>query len=390
MTIVAKTDSANLDFLRAYAVLTVYFGHLLQTFHVDHVFGGLTIYDFAQTGVIIFFVHTSLVLMLSLERTHASGLKLFQTFYIRRVFRIYPLSMATVILTALARVPAFPTLGYTSPGTFGLLANLGLIQNVAREASYPAVLWSLPYEVQMYLVLPMLFVALKQFRYPWLPCAVWVVSIVALLMMFDFNVGGLPLLLRYTPCFLGGVIAYRIWSVSRLRVPFFWWPITITLCVLARSLGAGLSVPQAASVTSWLIALVLGLVVPHFAEVRLGSLRTWSGLIARYSYGIYLSHCAVFWIAFVLLKGTSYWIQGATCVIFSILFPIAMYHCIEKPMIELGVMVSTIGWTHCNGISVGSYAGSRLRRGVGRVIQPCVAKSDIDLEKDAHGDLKRY
>ena len=93
----AKTDSANLDFLRAYAVLTVYFGHALQVFHIEQIFGRVTIYDFAQTGVLIFFVHTSLVLMLSLERLRiAPSWRLFKAFYIRRAFRIYPLSDSKV------------------------------------------------------------------------------------------------------------------------------------------------------------------------------------------------------------------------------------------------------------------------------------------------------
>ena len=67
-----KSDYANLDVLRAYAVLTVYFGHALQTFQIDKVIGRVSIYDFAQTCV-FFFVHTSLVLMLSLERLQVAS-----------------------------------------------------------------------------------------------------------------------------------------------------------------------------------------------------------------------------------------------------------------------------------------------------------------------------
>ncbi len=72
-TRIHTTDSPNLDFVRAFAVMTVYFGHALQTFHIFQVFRRLTIFDFAQTGVLIFFVHTSLVLMLSLDRAKLTG-----------------------------------------------------------------------------------------------------------------------------------------------------------------------------------------------------------------------------------------------------------------------------------------------------------------------------
>jgi len=60
---------------------------------------------------------------------------------------------------------------------------------------------------------------------------------------------------------------------------------------------------------------------------------------ARYSYGIYLSHTAVFWIAFVVLKQHPFWMQLGACAALSVLFPLAMYHAIEQPMIRAGVRV---------------------------------------------------
>ena len=57
-------------------------------------------------GVLMFFVHTSMVLMLSLERTRLSGRALFGAFYLRRAFRLYPFSMACVISAMLvSRTP---------------------------------------------------------------------------------------------------------------------------------------------------------------------------------------------------------------------------------------------------------------------------------------------
>src|SRR5437764_128419 len=147
-------ESANLDFLRAYAVLSVYAGHLLQTFHIDKVIGPVGIFDLAQTGVLIFFVHTSLVLMLSMERLRMESRRLFEVFYIRRAFRIYPLSIFVVAATVAAGVPAFPTVTYSRPDWLTFISNVALTQNLTRTTPLPAVLWSLPYEVQMYVVLP--------------------------------------------------------------------------------------------------------------------------------------------------------------------------------------------------------------------------------------------
>jgi len=344
-----KTDSANLDFLRTYAVLTVYFGHLLQVFHIDHIIGRVTIYDFAQTGVLLFFVHTSLVLMLSLERLRIpSTRRLFAVFYIRRAFRIYPLSIATVLMMLAAHVPAFPDLPYSRPGFFALLANLTLTQNLTRSGSYPTVLWSLPYEVQMYLVLPIFFVILRRLSAWWVPICLWACDVAFIVLIWGLTptdakewLKGVPLVLQYTPCFLAGIIGYRLWSVPRMQLPFFGWPIVITSCVALRVLAEATTIPQATMLSRWVACLLLGLAVPQFREVDRGWIRTFGSIVAKYSYGIYLSHCAAFWVAFILLRDKSIWIQSGVCIALSMLFPLAMYHVVEKPMINVGFRIAS-------------------------------------------------
>ena len=68
-----RANSPNLDILRAVAVLTVVVDHLVPTlrFHgyeVPRSVQSLTLH-IGHAGVLAFFVHTSLVLMYSLERT---------------------------------------------------------------------------------------------------------------------------------------------------------------------------------------------------------------------------------------------------------------------------------------------------------------------------------
>ena len=84
----SKGASANLDFLRTVAVLLVLAQHLCTRLHVEHI-GWAPTTSLGPFGVLLFFVHTSLVLMSSMERSGLSGVLLLKDFYIRRIFRIY-------------------------------------------------------------------------------------------------------------------------------------------------------------------------------------------------------------------------------------------------------------------------------------------------------------
>ena len=84
----ATTSSANLDLLRAFAVLLVVGFHLVKFFNWR--VATMRVTDFGLLGVMFFFVHTTLVLMFSLERQSAgAGTSLFLPFMVRRCFRIY-------------------------------------------------------------------------------------------------------------------------------------------------------------------------------------------------------------------------------------------------------------------------------------------------------------
>jgi len=63
--------------------------------HIEYI-GWAPTTSFGLFGVLIFFVHTCLVLMYSMERSGLNGSSLHKDFYIRRVFRIYPLSILAV------------------------------------------------------------------------------------------------------------------------------------------------------------------------------------------------------------------------------------------------------------------------------------------------------
>ena len=154
----------NLDTLRAFAVLCVLANHAIMVAP----FGSAVIlsYWLGRAGVLAFFVHTSLVLMSSLER-HGNEGRDVTAFYIRRAFRIYPLAIVAILLVFAMHMPSkVPVHGvvtpYIRPRLPQLLANLALVQNLTASKNVLVVLWTLPIELQMYAVLPLCYLAAKR------------------------------------------------------------------------------------------------------------------------------------------------------------------------------------------------------------------------------------
>jgi peptidoglycan/LPS O-acetylase OafA/YrhL len=316
----ARGASANLDFLRSVAVLLVLVDHLMRHFHIDH-WGRVDVNNFGLFGVLLFFVHTSLVLMQSLERSGLGGRELVRNFYIRRFFRIYPLSILTVLvafglgLHATGRGLALAV----RPGAKELFSNLLLIQNLTGAPSIVGPLWSLPLEVQMYLVLPFPFLwrrrSVMGLLVMWVACGV--------LGHFPQTVPALAWfsLLIYVPNFLPGVIAYTL--PERRTLPAWAWPAFLALLAASYLLLPSRRVGA-------LLCLLLGAAIPRFKELAWRPLKVLSNRIATYSYGIYLGHSFCIWYA--LTRHDSWLLFWAMWLV----IPVVVYHALERPAIRLG------------------------------------------------------
>jgi len=125
--------------------------------------------NWGDLGVCSFFVHTSLVLTQSIA--HQEPGPLFMPFMIRRCFRIYPLAVVVLSTVVLFRIPQ----ATIAPGHFttwnydwiDVLVNLTLVQGLTsggRAESIIGPFWSLSYEMQMYVLLPLLFVLVNRKR----------------------------------------------------------------------------------------------------------------------------------------------------------------------------------------------------------------------------------
>src|SRR4051794_28964153 len=108
-----KLPERNLDVLRAVAVLCVLADHVIIAASPP----GNTEWGWlGRAGVLIFFVHTALVLMGSLERLGGTRSGWISRFYVRRAWRIYPLAVSAILLALALGVPGYTVhMGYPAP-----------------------------------------------------------------------------------------------------------------------------------------------------------------------------------------------------------------------------------------------------------------------------------
>jgi len=338
------TGSSNLDLLRSLAVLFVFFAHLTTYFGVQQV-GPFNLILMGTLGVMLFFVHTSFVLMLSLERKWKSYFQRLSTlplsnwiffvdFMIRRCFRIYPLSIVVVLLIVIFRLP----LTSFSPGHFygyspdagDIISNVFLVQNLSFRTPLLSPLWSLPYELQMYLFLPWVFLFLIPVRSVARAIAAWAIGVGLAAVVLHFRPN--PSLPLFFPCFLPGVLAYQLQRTAKPRLPGLIWPLVILVPGLAfLASGPGMIWTQ-----KWILCLVIGLAVPFFRQITQPHLCAAFHTIAKYSYGVYLTHFFCIWFAFEVLANAPTVFRIGTFVVISTGLPVLLYHLLEEPMLELG------------------------------------------------------
>ena len=330
------SNLSKLDFLRSIAVLLVVINHLLMVLS----FNATWSFVLGQFGVLLFFLHTSYVLMMSLQRMKAqSKAPLWIRFMVRRCFRIYPLSILVLLSMLVLQVPP-PVGNITSmvrPQLSGWewISNLTLTMNFTRARIVLAPLWSLPYELTMYLFLPALFFVASGRRAIGRLVGTWMAAVALALTVARIPHTGRLDFIEFAPYFVSGVLAYSIAELAPARIPFRVLPLALAGIIAAICFADRL----VSSLLLWPLLLFVAILVATVREPSNRFLRAVAHSIAKYSYGIYIAHVFCLWIAFYVVPGPLP-LRLAVLTAALCLVPAALYHGIEAPMIRVGRRLS--------------------------------------------------
>jgi peptidoglycan/LPS O-acetylase OafA/YrhL len=335
-------DWSNLDLLRACAIIAIFVGQLLRFHGVDHL-GPLSLANLYVWGIVIFFVHSGLVLMLSLERQwcEQGPANLFTDFMTRRFFRVLPLSAVLVSLVVIFGLPLMAMDAHhfyraiLSPSV--VVFDLLLISNLTKSVSVLSPAGWVTSQLQMCLLLPWIFVFLRPARSIWRFVILYVAAIA--LALAGLYAGGIGTLLRAVPLYLAGVLGYHLYRNKVSRLPAFLWPpllAVLTLLFLEQNHVRLLNGPQIGECGVYAMGLILGLLIPRFAQISNRWLVTTTHTIAKYSYGIFLTHVFTIWLAMDVMSHLPMVYRVGTLVVVGAGLPILFYHGLEAPMTAFG------------------------------------------------------
>jgi peptidoglycan/LPS O-acetylase OafA/YrhL len=382
---------AWLDVLRGLAALCVVFNHFgyFVPPRVTH-----SVYQWVNPGdygVFVFFLISGYIVPASLERKGSV-----RTFWVSRLFRLYPLYLlAVAFAVALYVVHVGGLRGEGADPETSMLSQVLMMSNVLAGQNLPNVVWSLSYEMIFYLLLTALFMARvhkRSSRYALafaaaavalgglLPQAyftsnLWSPRIIALVADLIVLTGlAIAVGLRGMPRLVGAALAAMVgltllafngtwlfpWeALSILALMFtgtmlyraeqgqYSWPkaIVIAVAVLGMAIAAGVWHHNPGNFIwerTWFMSVFLaGLtfgVGLAFRAVRWPRVLTWLGLI---SYSVYLLHPALIEV-YRHLSWTahhSFWIQVLIDALFlAILLAVcsATYLLVERPMQNVG------------------------------------------------------
>ncbi|WP_323991545.1 acyltransferase [Nguyenibacter sp. L1] len=309
----ARSEKAylqQLTSLRGVACLVVLAGHVIQVIRYDPVPrtpGGRLIHDLvtyafnAQAAVLLFFVLSGCVLSLSLRRVRRFDRDTVLGFYLKRVFRIFPLLWVSVVFSIAVTVYVRDSMNV---GVFvdWLARNLGAPVSPSHVAlallgaytRYNGPMWSLRVELIFSVVFPLILVLMRHARLrPWALAGFFVLALVPMPSEIGLNFG---------LSFAIGALIPLLPSVAWAASPAIPAAATVILLYDRLALGGHAVPEQVYNIIESLAAFVI--VRDLYASGRSFAVLTHRRMVwvGELSYSVYLLHLPILLALFDFLQ----------------------------------------------------------------------------------------
>ena len=354
----------QLTWLRGYAAFLVIVSHSLRATEVGYFEGDIPaqatiarLFDLGTFGVLIFFVLSGCTLYLSNEKYLA--LKQIPVFYAKRVLRIWPAYLVSLLLYILAGF-VFREF-YVEPGGYWIeqqflskfsLVDLGsyifLIFNITGpDGLFNNAYWSLPIEFQYYLMLPLIAASLRITGMIG-PCLIAVSLFI--LPRTNFITIDNNQVFTLALSFCGGVILAYIYKKSKYQLNSIiaFCGIIISMAIVILLSTGVITAPDVAYISNiwnlyiWMALITVALFL--FSEIRLSPVLenafSWYGTI---SYSTYLYHNIFIAMCVLIVSNTrlitadyKFYFTFLTSLICSYFIASLSYKYIEEPFIKKG------------------------------------------------------
>ena len=329
----------SLDGLRLVAFMVVFFHHLPGPAAIE------IFTKYGWVGVELFFVISAFLLFRLLDaEIHQDGRISVRNFYLRRVLRIYPLLVAYYAVLFIVGGGVTGTLAW-----FRFTTTLLSVDNVATwwlnyNYSVPAVghLWTLSFEFQVYLLLPVAFLAWRKWgtrRFLWCLLIFELVAFAARFWAVESgaqypSVHVIPYL-RPESILLGLALAVAKpgWKP--------WWSVLVAI-------GAGFAFIAMPDTDMLFVYFPIGIMVAALVDAGLRwrplrAVLSWRPFryLGTISYGLYVFHIAAIWVIVKILSlpGLEVLANGPVVMAMSLGLTVATaamsYRYLERPFLQL-------------------------------------------------------
>lgn len=308
----------ELDALRGIGALCVLTFHYSTRFH--ELFPQASHVPFSFPGgnyrVLLFFTISGFAIFFTLDRIRTVA-----DFVVNRFARLYPAYLVAMLLTLSIEYVAHATQLLIGP--VDILANITMLQGFAFIPEVDGAYWTLTVEIAFYFCMIAIwkFAGIRRLE-PIL--ALWLAVRSVYWFWPDMPERIVMLLvLRYTPFFVIGMLAYRIWSgqrTMRQQMPY-----------------AGMALLSIATIETWDVTIVGCVLIAAFVALIHGHLRflslrplVWLGGI---SYSFYLIHQHVGFVVMLEFAKAGYspWIGFAAAFLVALTLGTAINRAVERP-----------------------------------------------------------